>query len=347
MRRNGVCIEGLRVLYKIELEKLQDKVPPFPTEDAKRIIEEELGGSVDTMFKDFEDTPTAAASMAQVYRAVLPDGEEVAIKVQRLGIDQTVGIDLQIMLHLATLIKHHYKGEEGLSALDLEAILKEFGRAIRKELDFGIEAAHITRFATNFQSDMTIHVPKVYMDFSSRKVLTMEFIDRFKVTDCTKKEVQEQGIDPKVVASRVLPCRPPPGKYTSLESEPFAKKLVMERMNPQKVIKDMSNSVIETSTLIRDLPYTLNEMLTKIKQGDTKIKFEHTGIEPMIKTLNQVTNRITFAIVLASLAIGSALIVLSDIPHKWVGIPISVIGFVIAALIGFWLLISILRHGQM
>ena len=184
-----------------ELEKLQDKVPPFSTEDAKLIIEEGLGGPVDSLFKDFTDSPIAAASIAQVYKAVLPDGEEVAIKVQRPDIDRIIEVDLEIMLHVATLIEKHLKELEIVHPVEM---VEEFARVIRKEQDFRIEVAHIERFARNFQADMTIHVPHVYREFSSSKVLTMEFIGGIKVSEITKAKVQVQdsGIDPKVVASR-------------------------------------------------------------------------------------------------------------------------------------------------
>lgn len=160
-----------------ELEKLQEDVPPFSTEDAKRIIEEELGSSVDSLFKDFTDSPLAAASIAQVYEAVLPDGEEVAIKVQRPDIAQIIEVDLEIMLRIATLIERHLKELETVHPVE---IVEEFARVIRKEQDFRIETAHIERFARNFRADMTIHVPHVYREFSSSKVLTMEFIGGIK-----------------------------------------------------------------------------------------------------------------------------------------------------------------------
>jgi len=124
-----------------ELEKLQDKVPPFPAEDARRIIEEELGSSIDSLFRDFSDSPIASASIAQVHKAVLHEGEEVAIKVKRPGIDRIIETDLEIMLHLATLIESHF--EEELGIWDPVSIVNEFARVIRKELDFRIEAAHI------------------------------------------------------------------------------------------------------------------------------------------------------------------------------------------------------------
>ncbi|MEA2051415.1 MAG: hypothetical protein U9O90_01130 [Euryarchaeota archaeon] len=98
---------------------------------------------------------------------------------------------------------------------------------------------------------------------------------------------------------------------------------------------------------MRDLPSEVQEILTLIKQGEAKIKFEHKGLDPMLKTLDQNNNRLVFAIVLASLVIGSALIVLSGVPPKWHEIPvIGIIGFLGAGIICFWLLFWILRHGK-
>jgi ubiquinone biosynthesis protein len=131
-------------------------------------------------------------------------------------------------------------------------------------------------------------------------------------------------------------------------AEPFAKKLITDRMSPQRLIEDFYHSATEASLLMRDLPAEAREMLALIKQGEAKIKFEHRGLDPMLKTFEQVNNRMVFAIVLASLVIGSALIVLSGVPPKWQEIPvIGIMGFLGAGIMGFWLLFSILRHGKM
>nr|QNO55266.1 protein kinase UbiB [Methanosarcinales archaeon ANME-1 ERB7]QNO57497.1 protein kinase UbiB [Methanosarcinales archaeon ANME-1 ERB7] len=130
-------------------------------------------------------------------------------------------------------------------------------------------------------------------------------------------------------------------------AEPFAEKLIKERMSPRKLIEEFYLSAQEAHLLLRDLPSEVRDILTLVKQGEAKIRFEHKGLEPMLKTLDQNNNRSVFAIVLASLVIGSALIVLSGVPPKWHEIPvIGIIGFLGAGIIGFWLLFSILRHGK-
>ena len=466
----------------IELEKLQDSVPPFAEKAARQLIEEELGKPISDLFKEFQSTPIASASIAQVHKAMLNTGETVVIKVQRPKIEQVIEVDLEIMLHLATLMEKHIKGMDILNPV---GIVKEFERSIRKEIDFKIEEAHIERFGRNFQDDMNIYVPKVYRNYTTKKILTMEFIDGIRVSNI--EAVLKSGNDPKIIASRgadlvlkqifeqgffhadphpgnilvlnnniicfldfgmmgvllpkhreylgsiiigivnrdakritktlilfstnnriedierleyqvselieqysYLPLKDinvgellnkgiklilahkieiPPDLYLlskaliTIESvgrnldpdfdmvkhtEPFAKKLLKERLSPRKLAKDLYLSATEFTLLLRDFPSEIREIIKQIKLGQFKIEFEHKGLEPMLKKHDQISNRISFAIVLASLIIGSSLIVLSGIPPKWNGIPIiGIVGFLGAGLMGFWLLVSILRHGKM
>jgi ubiquinone biosynthesis protein len=110
----------------------------------------------------------------------------------------------------------------------------------------------------------------------------------------------------------------------------------------------MFDTGAEIIQLLKEIPSELREILKQARQGKAKIEFEHRGLEPMLTTHERISNRIAFSIVLASLVIGSSLIVLADIPPKWYGIPvIGLAGFVVAGVMGFWLLISILRRGKM
>ena len=181
----------------IELEKLQDSVPPFAEKAARQLIEEELGKPISDLFKEFQSTPIASASIAQVHKAMLNTGETVVIKVQRPKIEQVIEVDLEIMLHLATLMEKHIKGMDILNPV---GIVKEFERSIRKEIDFKIEEAHIERFGRNFQDDMNIYVPKVYRNYTTKKILTMEFIDGIRVSNI--EAVLNSGNDPEIVASK-------------------------------------------------------------------------------------------------------------------------------------------------
>ncbi len=180
-----------------ELEKLQDSVPSFPTADAIDIVEDELGDSIEVLFKEFSDKPIAAASIAQVHRAVLHDGDIVAIKVQRPDISQIIETDLEIMQDMATLAERHFREIE---ILDVAGIVKEFGRAIRKELDFNIEAANLERFATNFRSDETVYVPRLYRHLTTARIITMEFVEGTKFVNA--QQFLQAGFDPELIAGR-------------------------------------------------------------------------------------------------------------------------------------------------
>jgi len=180
-----------------EFEKLQDEVPPYPYAQAREIIESELGDRVENLFSSMEETPLASASVAQVHRAVLHDGEVVAVKVQRPGIRKIIEVDLEIMLHLATLME---KNIEEVALQKPTRIIEEFARTLERELDFTLEAANMERVAAQFVNDRTIYIPKVYSEYSGARVLTMEFIDGIKVSDLEK--LREAGMDLKVITAR-------------------------------------------------------------------------------------------------------------------------------------------------
>jgi len=465
-----------------EFEKLQDTVPPFPMSQVRQIIEAELGQSLETLFQEFDEIPVASASIAQVHRAVLPDGTDLAVKVQHPNIRQTIEVDLEIMLHLAELMEKHFHNTH---ALDPVGLVREFSRVIKRELDFDIEAANIERFARNFESDKSIYVPKLYRNLSTGKVLTMEFVEGIKVSDLDAladadadlelianrgadiilKQIFEHGFfhaDPHPGNIFVLPdnvvclldfgmmgtltgrhreylasliagivrrdekqmtgalvglsrserpesveglegdvadfieqhlyrplkdirvgdlfgefvrllirynLRLPPAFYLLSKAlataegngqrlspsfdlikhmEPFAEKLMRERLSPRRLARDIYATSVDWQALLRDFPGDTKEIINQIKRGQARIQFEHKGLEPMLRRHDQISNRVVYGLVLSSLIVGSSLIVLSGVPPKWQEIPIvGIIGFLAAAVMGFWLLISILRHGKM
>jgi ubiquinone biosynthesis protein len=131
-------------------------------------------------------------------------------------------------------------------------------------------------------------------------------------------------------------------------AEPFMKKVKAERVRINRIAEETGVTTSEYVELLRDLPEEIRTILAQLRQGRIKMEFEHRGLSELRAALDQVSNRIAFAIVLASLVIGSSLIVLSGIPPKWHDIPIiGLIGFLLAGMMGFWLLVSILRHGKM
>jgi ubiquinone biosynthesis protein len=131
-------------------------------------------------------------------------------------------------------------------------------------------------------------------------------------------------------------------------AEPFITKIQKDKLNPKRIMGDIIESGTELVQLFKEIPSGIRDVLTLTRQGKIKIEFEHRGLDPLYGHLEQITNRIAFAIVLAAQIVGSSLIVLADIPPKWNGIPvIGLAGFLVAGVMGFWLLISMLRHGKM
>jgi len=465
-----------------ELGKLQDNVPPFEFSEAKIILEEELKAPLEEIFSRFEEIPLASASIGQVHRARLLNGEEVVVKIQRPGIRRTIDVDLEIMLHLATLMERHVKG---MDVHRPTRIVEEFARTLEKELNYRMEATHMERFSTQFMGDPTVYVPKIHREATGKRALTMEYVQGIKVSEVER--LDEAGLDRPEIARRgfdlimkqvfihgFFHADPHPGNifvlpnnvicymdfgmmgrirreirenfselltsiirrdesktaeafihltvsdeesdlrllerdmadfidshfYRSLkeldigrllqelleiaakhrltipadlflmikalstvegvgrmlcpefnameQAAPFIKRIRMEMVHPRRIAADIFDSGKELLHLLRDIPGEVREILKQARNGRVKMEFEHRGLEPMMSTLDRVSNRLAFAIVLASLVIGSSLIVLSGLPPKWHDIPvIGLVGFLIAFVMGVWLLWTILRHGRM
>ena len=180
-----------------ELTKLQENVPPFPSQQARDLVCLELGEPVETIFAEFDDKPLAAASIAQVHRARLRDGTPVAVKLRRPGVTGQVERDLDILFHLAQLAEQHLPESD---VYDPTGLVKHFARTIRHEMDFVREGRTMERFRNLFETDRTFHVPAVFWDWTTPAVLTMQYIEGVRVTD--RKALLEAGLDPKEIAAR-------------------------------------------------------------------------------------------------------------------------------------------------
>jgi ubiquinone biosynthesis protein len=180
----------------VELAKLQDRVPPFPFEQVREIVEAELGAPLEEIFDSFDPDVLASASLGQVHRARL-DGDEVAVKVQRPGILETIEADIALMMHLAALLERRV---EGWDVHQPTRAVKEFRDTIREELDYEIEAAHQERFLRRYRDDPTAHVPRVFRDATTSRVLTMEYIQGIKVSEL--QHLREAGANLEEVARR-------------------------------------------------------------------------------------------------------------------------------------------------
>jgi predicted unusual protein kinase regulating ubiquinone biosynthesis (AarF/ABC1/UbiB family) len=173
-----------------ELVKLQDQLPPFPNEIALSTIETELGRPIHEIYSQFSPNPVAAASLGQVYRAILHTGEEVAVKVQRPNLLPIITLDLYILRWASTWITPLLPITLGH---DLTLIVDEFGTKLFEEIDYINEGQNAEKFADNFRDDPTIKVPVIYWSYTSTHVLTLEWINGFKLTDTVN--IRAAGLD--------------------------------------------------------------------------------------------------------------------------------------------------------
>jgi ubiquinone biosynthesis protein len=465
-----------------ELAKLQDKVPSFPFSEVTRIIRDETGQPAESLFDHLDPEPLASASIGQVHRARLKDGEEVAVKVQRPGIRKLVEVDLEIMLHLATLAERHI---EELAHHRPVKIVEEFARSIEKEMNYTLEATSMERVARSFLHDDTVYIPKVYREATTERVLTSEFIDGVKVSLLDR--LDDDGYDRQLITQRgadilltqvfdhgffhadphpgnlfILPgnviclldfgmmgsvdratreafvelvdavvrrdeprttrvllkltlwdeepdmrllgkdvadfmgehlyrplkdihvgkllqnmlelaaehrLRIPPEIFLMMKAistvegvgleldpdfdmiahaEPFIKQVKLSRFSPRRLSSDAVSIVAQYMDFLQDFPKDLLEITRTIRQKKLTFMLELKNMEKMLHTHDQISNRVSFAIIIAALIIGSALIVISKTPPLFYGISlIGIIGFLAAAIMGLWLLVAIIKKGKL
>lgn len=178
-----------------ELSRLHDEVPPFPYSEVETLLDGELGDAWRDSFASVEPEPMAAASIAQVHSATLSDGRPVVLKVQRPGLDKLIDTDLDILRGLAELLEENV---EELRPFRPQALVDEFARSICQEIDFCRELDNLQRFRRLFAETEKVQVPEPVPELSSRRVLTMERMDGFKVTDHAALEAS--GLDAAEIA---------------------------------------------------------------------------------------------------------------------------------------------------
>lgn len=178
-----------------ELARLQDKVPPFPGDQAVTMIEAAFGEPLDTHFVEFNRQPVASASVAQVHFARLHDGKEVAVKVLRPDIEPVIKRDLELLYALARLALRYWPTAQRLRPVE---VVDEFAKTLADELDLMREAANASQLRGNFENDSRMYVPEVYWDFCRQNVMVMERIDGISMADMDR--IKSSGIDMKLLA---------------------------------------------------------------------------------------------------------------------------------------------------
>lgn len=186
-----------------ELEKLQDNVPPMSEAAAVNVVETELKDKVDTLFAWFDPKCFASASMAQVHVVTLHDGRRVALKIQRPGIKEVILEDIKVMYTIAEILE---KRMPSLKSFDPIGLVENFEDSILKELDFINESINVQRFYNNLTQDLGkdqfAYSPKVYQEFTTSKILALEFIDGIKIDKL--KLLEDNGFDSKIIAKRLI-----------------------------------------------------------------------------------------------------------------------------------------------
>ncbi len=463
-----------------ELQRLQDRVPPFPAEQAREEILAELGKPVDSIYKSFDETPLAAASIGQVHRARLSDGREVVVKILRPGIKDTIETDLSILLTLARLVSR-YIPEAKL--YDPVGMVEEFSISIRKELDFRIEGRSADRFRTMFEDSKDVYIPEVIWGLSGSRILTIEYAPGKRITDvdgdahsrfvlakkfsdsyllqlfdygffhadphpgnvfvlddgricfhdfgimgrlddemvdslsglflaviekdivklmdiyletgivigefdqrALKRDIREfiegfhdvpmkdfsfgEFVNGLISLGRRHHVKIPTdmllfGKaFMTVESivralapdfnlveniRPYTQHLLRKKLfEPSRIYNDMVKVGLEVSSLLRELPRELHHIFKRIREGRIEIEVKHEKLEGLEQHIDKASNRLSFSLIIASIIVGSSIIMRTQIGPLFLGFPLlGAVGYIVAGLLGLWLVWAIIKSGRL
>jgi ubiquinone biosynthesis protein len=468
-----------------ELVKLQDQVSLFSFNEVKGIIEQELADSLENSFAEFCERPLAAASIGQVHYAVLLSGERVAVKIQRPNILSIIETDLEILQDLARLAESRI---DWVERYQIRTIVEELSRSLREELDYENEGRNAEKIEKQFNHDPKVHIPKVYWEYTTKKILTMEYIEGIKLNEIEK--LHQEGYDTKALGEKVVNAifhqilidgffhgDPHPGNIVALPgqliafmdfgmvgritpemrshiasfvialmrkntvevvkaitsmglvpddvnlqqlhtdveklrekyldvpfsqmsvgtavnelfsvayrhkiiiptdltilgktlltlegtveklnheisilavAEPFGRQLLMDRFKPRNMAEFAWSNFTEYGDLLNEFPKTIKDFTSVMKKGKMQIEISTPEIEPVLKKLNRISNRLAFSIILLAFSIilvgviiGSSLSGQTSI--LLLKLPVIEIGFVIATLMFLLLLYSIFKSGR-
>lgn len=470
--------------YADEFKKLQDEVPPFPTPQAKGIIEEELKKPIGEAFLYFQEKPVAAASIAQVHHATLADHSEVVVKVQRPDIREQIETDIEIISAAARLMERYIAESRFFNPT---GIVEEFSRTVRKELDFTEEARNAGRFRKNFEGNPDVRIPKVYT--ATSKVFVMERVEGVRIDDIEaiefleldRKALAKIGVDAyfkMILEDGFFHADPHPGNIFAMPggqvgfmdfgivgrvsdemkeamattfialigrdydklidqyielglvpeeadldvfrkefkedlvdflepfygmtlkdinfgqylemvvhiamrhnmkipsdlllinkamlilenlgvrldpdfdfiaaSEPYASKLVRKKYSPSRLLERAGRNVSEIGEFVMVFPKQMKKIIRKILKDDLHMKLTHVGLDQLIRDMDRSSNRVSFALIISSILISSAIFHATGVGPTVYGFSImGFIAFGLAFLLGIWLVISIIRSGRL
>lgn len=463
-----------------ELAELQDNVPPEELDIYKKIADELLINA-DEHFEYINPTPIASASISQVYVARLVNGEKVVIKVKRSTIDEIIRSDIMIMKDLAKILEKNYDAARKMS---LTQLINSFENNMYRELSLTNEFHNIEKFRKNFENRSEVYVPKTFKELSNNNILTMEFVDGFKVNN--KEKIIENGMLPKDVAQTGIVlfmkmvledgffhADPHPGnvfimndqkfcfidfgsmgqimkgdmellegiiesfliqdakkiirlmkrlaieyhiedektlereiydifhmlEHTALNEinvndivakvksimaknhvlmpefiylllrgisiiegigkqldpelnvmesmRPYANELALKKYGPKQIAQKSIKHLKILAANLQNLPDDLTVLLEKIKDDKLKVNFEVEGLEDMRKTLQNASNRLTYAIIIAALSIGSSILMMAHIPPLFFGNSfLGLLGFLISGILGIAIIYSIWKKDK-
>jgi predicted unusual protein kinase regulating ubiquinone biosynthesis (AarF/ABC1/UbiB family) len=272
-----------------ELVKLQDQLPPFDNAIAYHTIETELDRSVDEIFIELSPTPVAAASLGQVYRGRLMSGEEVAVKVQRPNLRPLLTLDLYLLRWASGWLAPWLPLNLGH---ELTLIVDEFGTKLFEEIDYIHEARNAEKFAYNFRDDPRVKVPAIYWAYTSNSVLTLEWINGFKLTDT--KKIRQSGLDPEaIIQIGVISSLKQLLEYGFFHADPHPGNLfAMPDGRMAYIDFGMMDQLDETTkeTLVDALVHVVNKDYCDLAKDFVKLGFlsPDTDILPIVPALEKV-----------------------------------------------------------
>jgi ubiquinone biosynthesis protein len=465
--------------YVQEFEHLQDRVTPERYETIRRQVVAQLGAEPEVIFESFDPVPIAAASIAQVHRAKTKDGDEVVVKIRRPDIVKTLRTEMEILQDIAGLVKSRLLAPE---TFDPVRMVNEFSQAVSKEVDLANERRNQQRFIHNFKDDPTVHVPRVFEEYCSEGILTMEYIEGIKPNHIQRLE--NADLDPKLIAQRgadfvlrqifdfgFFHTDPHPGNFLVMEDnilapldfgqvgrltqqdrmllqylvlsivnadaskivsgleraqlldddvditefsrdvedilmtyenqplkdipfgqvirrifdiirrhrveaprdftlmlkclmtiesfatdldedfqiieslKPYARRFSVEDLRPDNLFRRFRKATYGATELAARLPEDAGAIIQKFRRGKFKIHVHHEHLEELEQTLDNSSNRIAFAVIIAALLIGSSLLVPQN--GDVLGIislqTLGILGYITAMIMGMWLVISIIR----